>query len=135
MNRLLSSLIPLIAVAACSAASPIRLEDQVTSFHDALRWGRLPVAEQSVHPSLRERFARRHANWGRSVRIVDLELEAVRFNGLVGTVRTRYTWTRMDEVDTRETVIETRWHPGIDTQWVCDDERIVSGDPTLFATR
>lgn len=125
-----------VLVPGCAAINPFKLDDTVALFHDDLRWGRYPAAEQAVAASYRARFARRAAAWARSVRIVDMELEAIRRAGLTGTVRARYTWTRPDEIDTRETVIETHWRgdPGTGS-WFCDGESVVGGDPALLAAR
>ena len=123
------------AVTSCAAANPFRLEDQIAVFHDDLRWGRLPAAEQQVAPAARPNFARRHAQWGRAVRIVDVEMEGTRVSGLIGVARAHYTWTRAQDVSTRETVIETRWHAGMDGNWIIEDERVISGDATMLALR
>jgi len=118
----------------CAAANPFRLDDQVALFTDDLRWGRMPAAEMALSPELRAAFVRRHAAWGHFVQIMDVEVETTRVSGLVGTVRTRYTWMHRNDMDTRETSIETRWRPGgLSGNWVCDDERVVSGDPALLA--
>lgn len=121
-------------LAACAAVNPFRLEDQVALFHDDLRWGRMPAAEQSVAASARALFARHHARWGREVQIVDLEVESSRIAGTTGTVRARFVWTRPDEAEVRETVVETRWRAGMNGSWSMDDEQIVGGDPALFAS-
>jgi hypothetical protein len=43
---------------------------------------------------------------------------------------------RRDEMDTRETVVETHWRAtGMSGDWTCEDENVVGGDPTLLATR
>ena len=117
---------------ACAALHPFRLDDQVALFHDDMRWGRMPAAIAQIVPSQRRDFERRHASWGRDVRIIDIELEAPRSDGLTGTARARYVWLGPAEVATRETVVETRWRAGAGGSWICDDEQVVSGDPTLL---
>jgi hypothetical protein len=135
MFRLPFALLPLLALTACAAANPMRFDDQVAVFHDDLRWGRLPAAETSVDPRMREQFQRRHAAWGRTVQIVDLEIEGTRMQGLVATVRARFLWLRGQDVETRETIVETRWRAGMGRDWILDDEQVVGGDPSLLATR
>lgn len=118
----------------CAAANPFRLDDQVALFTDDLRWGRMPAAETALSPELRASFVRRHAAWGHFVQIMDVETDTTRVSGLVGLVRTRYTWMHRNDMDTRETTIETRWRAGgLSGNWVCDDEHVVSGDPALLA--
>jgi hypothetical protein len=125
----------LALVVACAGANTFRLDDAAAMHSDDLRWGRLPAAEMSVSDALRPRFVREHAAWGRAVHIVDVELENTRSSGLTGIARTRYVWTRANDIDTRETVVETHWRGRLDGGWICDDERVVWGDPALLATR
>lgn len=137
-SSLLSIAFVVIVLAAqgCAAANPFRLTDQVALFTDDLRWGRMPAAESQLAAPMRASFSRRHAGWGRSLQIMDVEVDETRVSGLIGTVRTRYTWMRRDEMDTRETVVETRWRAtAMSGDWTCEDERIVAGDPSLLASR
>ncbi|MEI8254264.1 MAG: hypothetical protein WCJ30_01180 [Deltaproteobacteria bacterium] len=118
---------------ACGAANPFRLDDQVALFTDDVRWGRMPAAETQLSPALRATFARRHAAWGRALNVMDVEVDATRVSGLVGTVRTRYVWMRRNDMETRETIVESHWRATpLNSSWVCEDESIVSGDPGLL---
>ena len=122
-------------LSACAALNPFRLDDQVALFHDDLRWGRMPAAESAVDSSIKERFTRMHAAWGRSVHIIDVDLEGTRVSGINGTVRAHYIWTRDSDVAIRETVVETSWRAGMMGSWKCEDEHVVSGDATLINSR
>ncbi len=136
ITRLIALVVIALGANACAAANPFRLGDQVALFTDDLRWGRLPAAETQIAPSLRAAFSRRHRSWGHALQIMDVEVDETRVNGLVGTVHTRYTWMLRNEMDTRETVVETRWRAaGMSGDWTCEDEHIVAGDPALLASR
>ncbi len=118
---------------ACGAANPFRLDDQVALFTDDVRWGRMPAAETQLSPEMRATFARRHASWGRLLQVMDVEVDATRVTGLIGTVRTRYVWMRRNDMETHETITESRWRATpMNSSWVCEDEHIVSGDPGLL---
>jgi hypothetical protein len=137
-SSLVSVAVLVVALLAhgCAAANPFRLSDQVALFTDDLRWGRIPAAETQLAQPMRASFSRRHAGWGRALQIMDVEVDETRVSGLIGTVRTRYTWMRRDEMDTRETVVETRWRAtAMSGDWTCEDEHVVGGDPTLLASR
>lgn len=116
----------------CASITPHRLDDTLAAFHDDLRWGRPEWAERAMAEQQRGDFQARHAQWADRVRIVDLDPEPARTREGRTYVRTKYTWNFIDEVELRETVVETRWNAGM-SNWTCDQERIVSGDPRLFS--
>lgn len=120
-----------MSVTACASLNPHKLEDTLAAFHDDLRWGRPEWAERSMTTPLRADFNARHAHWTDRVRIADLDVEQPRSRNGKTFVRARYTWSFIDEVEQRETVVETRWSPGA-LDWTCDEERVVSGDRRLF---
>lgn len=124
----------LAAVAAmawgCATLNPARLDDTLAAFHDDLRWGRPEIAARTVAQPAREDFTARHAQWSSRIRIADLEVEPARSRDGHTWVRARYVWNFNDEVEQRETVLETRWSPGVN-DWTCDEERVVSGDARL----
>jgi hypothetical protein len=122
----------LLALSGCASLSPHRLEDTLAAFHDDLRWGRIEWAERAMAEPLRADFQRRHTQWNERIRIVDLDVEPARTRDGHTYVRAKYTWSFIDEVELRETTVETRWNAGV-SDWTCDQERIVSGDPRLFS--
>jgi hypothetical protein len=117
--------------AACASLNPHRLDDTLAAFHDDLRWGRPEWAERSMASAVRADFNARHAQWATRIRIADLEVEPPRSRDGRTIVRARYVWSFIDEVEQRETIVETRWNAGA-MDWTCDQERVVSGDPRLF---
>jgi len=134
MSRLSWFTCAMLLTCSCAAFNPQRLDEQVAMYHDDLRWGRLPAATQFVAARNVARFLRRHARWTRDTKILDVETEAIETRGVVSTVRTRFAWTLPDEVEIRETVLETRWRSIEAGRWLIDDERVVSGDPSLLAS-
>jgi hypothetical protein len=122
----------LLGSAGCATLNPMRLEDTVVAFHDDLRWGRTDAAERTVVAAIRGDFTARHSHWSSRVRIADLEMDPPRTREGRTYVRARYVWIFVDEIEQRETVVETRWSAGLN-DWTCDEERVVSGDPRLLA--
>ncbi len=127
--------VALALVATACAATASRLDEQIAFFHDDLRWGRMPSAEEQVVPRARVAFIQHHAGWGTAVQIVDMENEGTRVQGLTGIVRTRYSWTRGADPDMRQTVIQSRWRGVPGGTWLMEEERVVAGDPALLALR
>lgn len=121
-----------LTLSGCASISPHRLEDTLAAFHDDLRWGRPEWAERAMAEQLRGDFQRRHSQWAERVRIVDLDVEPARTREGRTYVRAKYTWNFIDEVELRETTVETRWNAGM-ADWTCDQERVVAGDPRLFS--
>jgi hypothetical protein len=121
-----------VTLSGCASISPHRLEDTLAAFHDDLRWGRPEWAERAMAEHLRGDFQTRHSQWAERVRIVDLDVEPARTREGRTYVRAKYTWNFIDEVELRETTVETRWNAGM-SDWTCDQERVVAGDPRLFS--
>ncbi len=117
--------------ATLSSLNPHRLEDTLANYHDDLRWGRTQTAERSVQAQLRVEWNRHHAGWMDRIRIVDMEVEQPRTRDGHTYVYAKFVWNFANEVETRESTIETRWvASGID--WSCDQETVVSGDRALL---
>jgi hypothetical protein len=125
------SLLVVWTLTACASLNPHRLDDTLAAFHDDLRWGRPEWAERSMASAVRADFNARHAQWATRIRIADLEVEPPRSRDGRTIVRARYVWSFIDEVEQRETIVETRWNAGA-MDWTCDQERVVAGDPRLF---
>ena len=59
-SRLLA--LTLVTLAACGATTRQSFDETAALFHDDLRWGRVPVAEAAVLPSIREAFVQQTRN-------------------------------------------------------------------------
>ena len=97
---------PLVAAVlcfGCIATNRVTLDETAALFHDDLRWGRIPAAETSVDARAREAFQQHHRGWGTQVRVVDLDVDAVRTASSTGMLRVRVTWVGgNDSTDVRE---------------------------------
>lgn len=120
------------SLTGCAALYPHRLDDTLANYHDDLRWGRTQVAERSVQQSMRAEWSRRHAAWAERIRIVDMEVEQPRTRDGATYVRANFVWNFADEMETRETTVETRWVAGA-TNWSCDEELVIAGDRALLS--
>jgi len=90
----------------------------------ATRLGRMDIALEGVSTEAREDFAKRHAQWGSGIRIVDYE-----FQGLIlrdkenADVFVNVAWHRVDESVMRTTAIVQRWKDFKGTWQLVEEER------------
>lgn len=113
------SLFLLVLVAAASSAAAggcgaamKRSEDllyDVRTFQEGLRWRKYEMAADYVPAATREKFLEAHDDVDGDLRIDDYELERVKLDDEIATVRVKYTW-HLDSVGTvHDTVVEQKW--------------------------
>ena len=125
-----------LGLSACVAppTSTARLAESAYDLNEAARFGRMDVALEHVRDTARDEFNRKHARWGKAVRIVDYEVAAVtlRKDG-DAEVTVTVNWQRPDETTMRSTELSQRWTDKRGAWWmITEDER--GGDPGLLGT-
>lgn len=124
--------IALLLCLGCVSTNRATLDETAALYHDDLRWGRLPAAETAVDPRMRAAFGQHHRAWGAQVRVVDLDVDAIRAGSTTGALRVRVTWTSGgDSTDVRESLVEEAWE-SVGGNWRLRAEVVVAGDPGLF---
>jgi hypothetical protein len=136
MLRLRSlSLAAALALTACVVppSATQRLAQAANDLNTAARFGRMDIALELVKDSAREDFSKRHAAWGRAVRIVDYDFGgmAMRKNGDADVTIT-ISWQRPDETTMRTTDISQRWTDKLGG-WIMISEEERGGDRGLLA--
>ena len=132
--HLTSALLASLALSGCvippSAAQ--RLSESAFEFNDAARFGRLDIASEHVREIAREEFGRKHAGWGKSIRVVDFEIakQAIRKDG-DADVFVSVTWQRNDETIMRTTELAQRW-TSTRGNWTILSEEEHGGDAGLI---
>lgn len=125
----------ILGLAGCySPAAPMqRLTESAYEMNSATRWGRMDVAMDHVGPDAREAWNKKHAGWGRSVRIVDLEFGgmSLKQKGAEAEVIVTVTWQRLDDPDVRITSIAQRW-ADLRGKWSLLSEEEKGGDGGLL---
>jgi hypothetical protein len=134
MDRAPFSLVLLGLVGCFSPASPSqRLTESAYNMNTATRFGRMDVAIEHVGAAAKEAWAKKHAAWGKSLRIVDLEFGGMSFKdkGTLAEVFISVTWQRLDEADARVTGVTQRW---VDVRgtWSLVSEEEKDGDGGLL---
>jgi hypothetical protein len=128
-------LVPALALAACiplpTPAS--RLSESASEFNDAARFGRLDIASEHVREIAREEFSKKHARWGKQIRVVDLEMTGMRMRkDGDADVFISVTWQRPDETTMRSTEVAQRW-TSTRGSWAIISEEERAGDKGLLS--
>jgi len=124
----------LAVLAGCPAplSRGARAQDAVQELNLHTRFGRLQVAMERVAPEERDRFFKRHAQWGGRVRIADHEIYGMKLTGDdTADVAVRYAWYRPDQQELKQTTIRQKWRDKRgDWQLVSEDR--AEGDAGLI---
>jgi hypothetical protein len=124
----------LASLAGCMApVTPVaRVTDAARELNLACRFGRMDVALGHTSPGARTQFLERRATWGRTVRILDVELAALRLKDEANAViHVDVAWVRETESSMRSTRVAQMWRDG-DGGWRLIREQRVAGDLGLF---
>jgi hypothetical protein len=101
-----------LAVAGCVVPpnATQRLSESAYDFNTAVRFGRMDIASEHVREIAREEFSKKHASWGKVVRLLDLEMTgmSMRKDGDADVFVT-VSWQRASETSMRTTDITQRW--------------------------
>jgi len=109
-----------------------KLQEAAQNMNMATRFGRMDVATEHVAAKEMEDFARRHANWGGTVRIADLEYRGMRFvHEKKAIVAVAVAWQRLDEQELRVTELAQVWDYD-QGKWKLVDETRTAGDVGLL---
>jgi hypothetical protein len=109
-----------------------RVQDAAVDLSTATRFGRMDVAFERVSKTGRDQFARRHAAWGSSIRIVDSDILGLRLRDKEhAEVSLAVNWQRLDDSEMRSTEIAQHWkdHQGA---WLLETEERAGGDVGLL---
>lgn len=126
-----------LTVSACLAPAPAaeRATDAARELNVAARFGRMDIAISRTAGSARENFARRRSEWGREIRVVDVELAGMTMpDSERAVVHVDYAWMRMGEGVLRTTRIAQHWRDA-GGGWRLEREQRVAGDLGLFGEK
>lgn len=118
---------------ACMAppSAAERVTDAAMALNVAARFNQLDVAVSHTAAADRADFMKRHAAWGQSLRIVDVEMASLSLpESNRAVVLVDYAWIRSDEGTMRATRVEQRWND--DAGWHLVSEKRVAGDVGLL---
>jgi hypothetical protein len=123
------SLQPLACMGPPSPAE--RVTEAAMALNVAARFNQLDVAVARTAAKNRPDFMKRHAAWGNSLRIVDVEMASLSLPASdKAIVLVDYAWIRSDEGTMRATRVEQHWTD--DAGWHLVSEKRVAGDLGLL---
>lgn len=136
---LVSAALALGSVAVAAGCTPPsltdRLADAAINMNQATRFGRMDIALEHVGPKARDEFAKHHIEWGRTTRIVDVELVGMSMAEKdKAEVYLTVSWQRVNEGELRVTHVTQRWANEKGT-WLMEGEERKAGDAGLLGDR
>ena len=133
-GALASCVFSAILTVACLAPAPAaeRATDAARELNVAARFGRMDVAISRTSSSARENFIRRRGEWGREIRVVDVELAGMSMpDSERAIVEVDYSWMRMSEGTLHTTRVAQHWRDS-EGSWRLERELRTAGDLGLF---
>jgi hypothetical protein len=121
-------------LAGCLAVPPAaeRATDAARELNLAARFGRMDIALGLASGAARKNFLAHRSEWGRSVRIVDVELAGMNMTDSEhAEIQVDYSWTRIDEGLLRTTRVTQHWEDA-NGGWKLVREKRLLGDLGLF---
>ncbi len=126
-------LLLVLGLGACvTPPSPAeRVTDAAMELNLAARFGQIDVAVSRTARGARPDFMKRHAAWGQTLRIVDVEMASLSLpESDRAVVLVDYAWVRHTEGTMRATRVEQHWKE--DGGWHLVRERRIAGDLGLL---
>jgi len=110
-----------------------RLRDAVTGINDEMRWSRMDLAIQRVHPTFKEEYAQTHYRWGEIIQIADMDLLNVQLeeDGDAAMSIVAVSWYRYDTMTLHRTVIRQQWVL-VGGAFALEAERVLNGEERLL---
>jgi hypothetical protein len=133
MRKLCSLLAVLTTLGGCmTPPTPAeRVTDAAMALNIAARFNQLDVAVSHAASKERPEFMKRHAAWGQSLRIVDVEMASLSLpESDRAVVLVDYAWIRNTEGNMRATRVEQTWKD--DAGWHLVAEKRLAGDVGLL---
>ena len=122
----------LLAACVPPQGSSRKVQDVARDMNVATRFGRMDVAVELTAPEHRSEFLRRRADWGKEIRILDVEITRLELkDDDTAEVFVDVGWVRMSEGLLRSTRVKQDWHSE-ESDWQLAAEERLSGDLGLL---
>ncbi len=112
MAKALFPLVCALSLGACVMPSPAseKATDAARELNLSARFGNMDVAAKRAASETRADFLQRHALWGGTIRVVDVELAGMNMPDSDHAVfQVDYSWMRANESTLRNTRVTQRW--------------------------
>ena len=131
MRRILIAAFALLSAACMGATPQAKMQEAARDLNMNARFGRMELVVESVHPTYRQEFVRRHRPWGNKVRVADTELVGMKFDDKIAETTVAISWYDIGEEELRGTLVRQKWKP-LKNDWMLESEERVDGDLGLF---
>jgi hypothetical protein len=134
LRRIAACLVILVSASACFApASPtMRVSDAAHDLNVATRFGKMELALSHVDGPMRKDFTARRSQWGRDVRIIDVDLASVEVRDEThAVVVVDISWVPLRDDILRTTRVTQSWEDA-GKGWKLTREVRTAGDHGLF---
>jgi len=109
-----------------------RASDAARELNVNSRFGDISGTATMTSPNVRAQYLNRRAEWGRLVRVVDVELGGFQMTDSDhATVHVDFSWTRVDDGTLHNTRVLQEWS-SLEGPWILVREKRESGDIGLF---
>jgi len=109
-----------------------RASDAARELNVNSRFGEVSSVVGMTSPAVRDQYLSRRAEWGKLVRVVDVELGGFTMKDMDhATVLVDFSWTRVDQGTLHATRVLQEWSDS-DGAWQLVREKRLSGDLGLF---
>ncbi len=121
-----------VLIAGCMPPPPgARAADAARELNLAARFGRMDIALERTAPAARSHFLTRRSEWGKGVRVVDVEVTGLELQDKENAlIHVDVSWVRIEEGSLKMTRVAQRWEDR--EGWQLVRERRAAGDVGLF---
>jgi hypothetical protein len=132
-KRTLFALVALAAQGCFATATPVqRVTDAARELNLATRFGQIEIAARHVDAAVQTDFLSRRAQWGKQIRVLDVELAGIHVaDEDHATVTVDVAWTSLTDSLARSTKLTQDWESKR-AGWMLVRERRLAGDTGLF---
>jgi hypothetical protein len=109
-----------------------RVTDAAREMNQATRFGQVELAVRHVASAVQTDFLTRHSNWGKTIRVLDVELGGIQIvDEEHATVTVDVSWSSETDSLLRSSKLSQEWESET-TGWKLVRERRSAGDAGLF---
>lgn len=133
MRGIICALVVLLGACVPPPGPMERLTNAAYDLNTATRFGRMDVAVAHVASHAQADFMARHRDWGRDLRVVDVELSGLRMvTPDTAEVTLAVSWHRLSSANIETSFVAQKWTSTTDG-WKLATELRASGAPGVFS--
>ncbi len=131
---------PLLCACPMPTTGLAAAQQQAQAFNLDARFGRNELVLEQIAPAERDEFQKRHAAWGTTIHVADLELVGMHAHkdGKDVDIMVQVAWYRPEQQELHSTTLQQTWHSKTDGWELASEKRVsgeigLLGEPVIFA--